>query len=68
MVVTHHLPLLTFILCFLGSLKVPPLCAHQSTQLTKGEVRVSSFNHRSHFTAEQDVAAHVHLPFGPLFL
>lgn len=68
MVVTHHPALLTFILCFLGSLKVPPLCAHQSTQLPEGEVRVSSLDHRSHFTAEQDVAAHVHLPLGPLLL
>lgn len=64
----QELILLTFILRFLGSLKVPPLCTYEPTQLPEGEVWVSSFDHCSHFTAEQDIATHVHLPLGPFFL
>ena len=59
---------LTFILCFLGSLEVPPLGAHQSTQFPKGEIWVSSLDDCPHFTAEQDVATHVDLPLGPFLL
>lgn len=65
--VHERLPL-TFVLRFLGSLEVPPLCAHEPTQLTEGVVWVSGFDYCSHFTAEQDVATHVHLPLGPFLL
>ncbi|KAG7244660.1 hypothetical protein INR49_029679 [Caranx melampygus] len=50
-----------------GEEAVPPLGANESTQLPKGEVWVSSFDDCSHFTAEQDVAAHVDLSLGPSF-
>lgn len=60
--------ILTFIVSFLGGLKVPPLGAHQATQLPEGEVWVSSFDDGPHLTAEQDVATHVDLPLGPFLL
>lgn len=58
----------TFILSFLSGLKVPPLSAHQSTEFSKGEVRVLGLDDGSHFTAEEDVATHVDLPLRPLLL
>lgn len=58
----------TFVLSFFSGLKVPPLCAHQSTEFSKGEVRVLGLDDGSHFTAEEDVATHVDLPLRPLLL
>lgn len=54
--------MLTFILCFLGALQVPPLCTDEAAQLSKGEVGVLGFDDRSHLAAEQDVATHVDFP------
>lgn len=54
--------LLTFVLCFLGTLQVPPLCANKAAKLPKGEVWVLGFDDRPHLTAEQNVATHVDLP------
>lgn len=58
----------TFVLRFLSGLEVPPLCAHQSTEFSKREVRVLGLDDSSHFTAEEDVPAHVDLPLCPLLL
>lgn len=60
--------LFTFILSFLSGLKVPPLCAHQSAEFSKGEVRVLGLDDSSHFTAEENVPTHVDLPLCSLLL
>lgn len=60
--------LFTFIFCFLGCLKVSPLCPHQSAELPERVVWVLGFNHSSHFTAEQNVATHVDFPFRTFLL
>lgn len=58
----------TFIICFPGTLEVPPLCADEAAKLPEGEVWVPGFDDRPHLTAEQDVATHVDLPLGALLL
>lgn len=59
---------LTFIFCLLSSFQIPPFGAHESAQLSEGEIRVSGFNKRPHLTAKQDVATHVDLTLGAFLL